>query len=34
MKNLKFTILDYFAAKKSGIFDWRRDFWDCSIRSH
>jgi len=26
MKNLKFIILDYLAAKKSGILDWHRDF--------
>jgi len=35
MNNLKFIILDYFAAKKSGILDWRRDFceWSLSIYS-
>jgi len=33
MKNLKFIILDYLAAKKFGILDWRRDFCDCSISS-
>jgi len=25
MNNLKFIILDYLAAKKSGVLDWRRD---------
>jgi len=32
MNNLKFIILDYLAAKKSGILDWCRDFydWSCS----
>ena len=34
MNNLKFIILDYLAAKKSGILDWRRDFCDWSISSH
>jgi len=27
----KFIILDYLAAKKSGILHWRRDFCDWSI---
>jgi len=31
--NLKFIILDYLAAKKSGILDWRRDFCDWSTTS-
>jgi len=31
MKNLKFIILDYLAAKKSGVLDWCRDFCNCSI---
>jgi len=31
MRNLKFIILDYLAAKKSGILDWGRDFCDWSI---
>jgi len=32
MNNLKFTILDYLATKKSAILDWRRDFchWSAS----
>jgi len=34
MNNLKFIILDYLAAKKSGILDWRSDFCDWSISSH
>ena len=33
MNNLKFIILDYLAAKKSGILDWRRDFCDWSTIS-
>jgi len=28
MNNLKFIILDYMAAKKSGIVVWRRYFWN------
>jgi len=31
LNNFKFIILDYLAAKKSGILDWRRDFCDWSI---
>jgi len=31
MNNLKFIILDYLAAKNSGILDWHRDFCDWSI---
>jgi len=34
MNNLKFIILDYLAAKKSGLLDWRRDFCNWSISSH
>ena len=32
MNNLNFIILNFLAAKKSGILDWRRDFcdWSCS----
>jgi len=33
MNNIKFISLDYLAAKKSGILDWRRDFWDWFINS-
>jgi len=33
MNNLKFIILDYFAAKIWD-FDWRRDFCDLSTSSH
>jgi len=32
--NNKFIILDSLAANKSGILDWRSDFWDWSISSH
>jgi len=31
MNNPKYIILDYLDAKKSGIFDWCRDFCDWSI---
>jgi len=34
MNTLKFIILDYLAAKKSGILDWSKDFCDWSISSH
>jgi len=34
MNNVKFIILDYLAAKKFEILDWRRDFCDWSISSH
>jgi len=34
MNDLKFIILDYLAAKKSWILDWRRDFCDWSISCH
>jgi len=32
INNLKLIIIDYVAAKKCGISDWRRDFcdWSCS----
>ena len=33
MNNRKFINLDYLAEKKSGILDWRRDFYDWSINS-
>jgi len=31
MNNLKFIILDYVAAKKSGVLDWCRDFCGWSL---
>jgi len=31
MNNLQLIILDYLAAKKSWVLDWRRCFCDCSI---
>jgi len=34
MNNLKFIILDYLAAKKSGILGLRKDFCGWSISSH
>ena len=34
MNNLKFIILDYLTAKKSGILDWRRDFCDWSLSGY
>jgi len=34
MNNLKFIILDYLAAKKSWVLDWRRDFCGWSICRH
>ena len=34
MNNFKLIVLDYLAAKKSSILDWRRDFCDWSINSH
>jgi len=34
MNNLKFIILDCFAARKFGILYWRRDFCDWSISNH
>jgi len=30
----KFIILDYLAANKSGILEWRRDYCEWSISSH
>jgi len=34
INNLKFIILDYLTANKSGFLDWRRDFCDWFISSH
>jgi len=34
MNNLKFITLDYLAEKKSGIFDWCRDFCDWSLSNY
>jgi len=34
MNNLKVIILDYLAAKKSRILDWRRHFYDWSLSSY
>ena len=34
VNNLKFMIVGYLAAKKSGNLDWCRDFCDWSINSH